>query len=191
MKARLHDLSVSRDGGWLLTIHTSENVGPLFDDLRESDVDVTVKKHRKKRSLDANAYAWVLLDKLAAHYGVAREAVYRQEIQNIGGVSEVLCLRENAAATFCRSWERNGIGWMTDTGPSKLKGCVNVTVWYGSSVYDTEQMARLIDAIVQDCRDAGIETMTPRDLDALVSRWGEVTSWDAGKNTNTKGSGTP
>lgn len=34
----------------------------------------------KGRSLDANAYAWVLLDKLAAHYGVARENVYRQEI---------------------------------------------------------------------------------------------------------------
>lgn len=60
------------------------------------------------------------------------------------------------------------------TATSKLKGCVNVTVWYGSSVYDTEQMARLIDAIVQDCRDVGIETMTPRELDALVSRWGEV-----------------
>lgn len=85
-----------------------------------------------------------------------------------------LCLREKAAEAFCRSWERNGIGWMTDTGPSKIKGCVNVTVWYGSSVYDTEQMARLIDAIVQDCRDVGIETMTPRELDALVSRWGEV-----------------
>lgn len=111
----------------------------------------------KGRSLDANAYAWVLLDKLAAHYGVARENVYRQEIQSIGGVSEVLCLREKAVEAFCRSW-----------------GCVNVTVWYGSSVYDTEQMARLIDAIVQDCRDVGIETMTPRELDALVSRWGEV-----------------
>lgn len=74
----------------------------------------------------------------------------------------------------CCWTRRNGIGWMTDTGPSKIKGCVNVTVWYGSSVYDTEQMARLIDAIVQDCRDVGIETMTPRELDALVSRWGEV-----------------
>ena len=49
-----------------------------------------------------------------------------------------------------------------------------MTVWYGSSVYDTEQMSRLIDAIVQDCRDVGIETMTPREMDALVSRWGEV-----------------
>ena len=68
-------------------------------------------------------------------------------------------------------------GWRhttASTGPSKIKGCVNVTVWYGSSVYDTKQMSRLIDAIVQDCKAAGIETMTPAELDALVSRWGEV-----------------
>nr|DAL42495.1 MAG TPA_asm: NinB protein [Caudoviricetes sp.] len=174
MRARLHDLAVARDGGWLLTIRTNENVGGLFDELHECDVDVAVKKYRKKRSLDANAYCWVLLDRLAAHYGISKQEVYRQEIRNIGGVSDVLCLREKAADAFCRSWERNGIGWMAETFPSKLKGCVTVTVWYGSSTYDTEQMSRLIDTIVQDCKAAGIETMTPAELDALVSRWGEV-----------------
>lgn len=56
MRARLHDLAVARDGGWLLTIRTNENVGGLFDELHECDVDVAVKKYRKKRSLDANAY---------------------------------------------------------------------------------------------------------------------------------------
>ena len=66
---------------------------------------------------------------------------------------------------------------MAETFPSKLKVCVNVTVWYGSSTYDTEQMSRLIDAVVQDCERAGIETMTPAELDALVSRWGEVSTW--------------
>ena len=50
MKARLHDLSLARDGGYLLTIATRENVGALYDELRETDVDVTVKKHREKRS---------------------------------------------------------------------------------------------------------------------------------------------
>ena len=63
---------------------------------------------------------------------------------------------------------------MAETFPSKLKGCVNVTVWYGSSVYDTEQMSRLIDAVVEDCKAVGIETMTPEELDALMIRWGEV-----------------
>lgn len=53
---------------------------------------------------------------------------------------------------------------------------MTVTVWYGSSTYDTEQMSRLIDAVVEDCKAVGIETMTPAELDALVSRWGEVSA---------------
>ena len=146
--------SQDSEGAWLcLRVKSPEAAREVCDALKPGkEYTATIKG--KGRSLDVNAYAWVLLDKLAAHYGVSREKVYRQEIQSIGGVSEVLCLREKAAEAFCRSWERNGIGWMTDTGPSKIKGCVNVTVWYGSSVYDTEQMAR--------------------ELDALVSRWGEV-----------------
>ena len=47
-------------------------------------------------------------------------------------------------------------------------------MWYGSSTYDTLQMSRLIDAIAEDCREAGIETMTPQQLDALKSRWEEA-----------------
>lgn len=49
-----------------------------------------------------------------------------------------------------------------------------MTLWYGSSTYDTEQMARLIDRVVEDCREAGIETMTPQQLAALKSQWGEA-----------------
>jgi hypothetical protein len=37
-------------------------------------------------------------------------------------------------------------------------------------------MSRLIDAVVEDCKAVGIETMTPAELDALVSRWGEVSA---------------
>ena len=63
---------------------------------------------------------------------------------------------------------------MAEQGPSKIPGCVNVTVWYGSSTYDVEQMSRLIDQIVADCKEADIETLTPQELDSLKSRWGEA-----------------
>lgn len=164
------------EGAWLaLKVKSPQAAMEVCDALKPGkEYNVTIKG--KGRSLDANGYCWVLLDKLAAYHGVHKQDVYRQEIRNIGGVSEVLCLREKAAETFCRGWESNGIGWMTDIGPSKIKGCVNVTVWYGSSVYDTEQMSRLIDAVVQDCKAVGIETLTPRELAALVSRWGEVSA---------------
>lgn len=55
--------------------------------------------------------------------------------------------------------------------PSKLQGCVNVVLYFGSSTYDTAQMSRLIDLCVQDCKQVGIETMTPAELEALVERW--------------------
>ena len=60
---------LARDGGCVLTITTRENIGAMFDELHDTDVDVTVKKHREKRSLDANAYAWVLMDKFAEARG--------------------------------------------------------------------------------------------------------------------------
>lgn len=168
--------SQDSEGSWLnLRVRSAKAAMDVCDALKPGkEYTATIKG--KGRSLDANAYAWVLLGRLAEHYGVPTAEIYRQEIRNIGGVSDVLCLREKAAEPFCKAWERNGLGWMAETFPSKLKGCVTVTVWYGSSVYDTEQMSRLIDAIVQDCRDVGIETMTPRELDALVSRWGEVST---------------
>ena len=161
MKARLHDLSLARDGGYLLTIATRENVGALYDELHETDVDVTVKKHREKRSLDANAYAWVLMDKLAEATGTPTSEVYRQAVKDVGGNTETVCVREN----------KNGIGWQTEVMDSKIDGCKNVVLYYGSSTFDTKQMSRLIDNIVQDCKAVGIETLTPQQLDALKEDW--------------------
>ena len=171
MKARLHDLSLARDGGYLLTIATRENVGALYDELRETDVDVTVKKHREKRSLDANAYAWVLMDKLAEATGTPTSEVYRQAVKDVGGNTETVCVREKAVQKLCGGWNKNGIGWQTEVMDSKIDGCKNVVLYYGSSTFDTNQMSRLIDNIVQDCKAVGIEPLTPQQLDALKEDW--------------------
>lgn len=171
MRARLHDLTLARDGGYLLTISTRENIGALFDELHDTDVDVAVKKHREKRSLDANAYAWVLMDKLAEETGTPRREVYRQAVRDVGGNTEVVCVREKAVKKLCESWQKNGEGWQTEVVDSKIGGCKNVILFYGSSTFDTKQMSRLIDNIVQDCKSVGIETMTPQQLDALKEDW--------------------
>ena len=78
----------------------------------QPDKQYVAQIKRKGRSLDANAYAWVLLDKLAAHYGIPRNDVYREEIKIIGGVSDVLCIVSEAADEFCRKWESKGTGWL-------------------------------------------------------------------------------
>ena len=171
MKARLHDLSLARDGGYLLTIATRENVGALYDELHETDVDGTVKKHREKRSLDANAYFWVLVDRLAEKTQIPKTDIYRRYIREIGGNHEMVCVIDSAVEKLRNGWEHNGLGWQTDTMPSRVLGCTNVILYYGSSTYNTRQMSHLIDMAVQDCKAVGIETLTPQQLDALKEDW--------------------
>lgn len=137
------------------------------DRLKGCELDIEVKRHRQRRSLDANAYFWVLCGKLSQATGQPRDAVYRHCIREVGGNYEVVCVQECAAQKLREGWERGGLGWVTDAAPSKLPGCVNVLLYYGSSTYDSGQMARLIDGIVQECRAVGIETMTPEELESL------------------------
>ena len=173
MKAKLHDLSFTRSGETLLTISTKEDCRTLYDELHDKDISVTIKKHKERRSLDANACAWVLMDKLTEAVGTPRETIYREAIKNVGGNTETVCVRTRAVDKLCEGWRRNGLGWQTDTFPSKIDGCTNVILYYGSSVFDTAQMSRLIDGLVQDCKAVGIETLPPEKLDALLEAWDE------------------
>jgi hypothetical protein len=143
-----------------------------YDDLKALEkLSIELKPYRAKRSLDANAYAWVLIDKIAENQSVSKEEVYREAIKSIGGNSEIVCVQNEAVERLCEGWRRNGIGWQTETFPSKLDGCTNVMLFYGSSVYDSKQMSLLLDNIIQDCKALGIQTETPESIEKMKSLW--------------------
>ena len=138
----------------------------------KAEYRITIDKARGRRSLDANAYFWVLCGKLAATPGLpGTTELYRRYIKEIGGNRETVCVKKEAADKLRAVWEKNGLGWQTDIAKSKLPGCVNVTLYYGSSTYDTAQMSRLIELAVQDCQALGIDTATPSELALLLDRW--------------------
>lgn len=128
-------------------------------------------KARNKRSLDANAYAWVLIDKIAAAVGLPKIEVYRNTIKDIGGVSEIVCMRNEAVGSFRTNWSQHGIGYQSEVMPSKIPGCTNVIIYWGSSCYTRQQMSALIDRLVEDARSLGIETMPPDRLEGLLNGW--------------------
>lgn len=141
-----------------------------LDDL-QGPLTLEVKKKGRKRSLDANAYCWVLLDKLSEVMQVPPAELYRNAIREVGGVSEIVPLRNDAIPMWIKNWSRNGVGWMCDVlDACKKEGYTHVKCYYGSSTYDTRQMSRLIDGIVQDCQAVGIETDTGY-INSLLEAW--------------------
>lgn len=171
MKARLHDLSFSRDGASVLSITTREDCRELWDNLNGTDVEVTIKKYREKRSVTANSYMWVLLDKLASVLRTTKEELYLGYIRRLGMFKD-FTLTEDEAKTFRVVWEAFGTGWPTEQVDYTQDGeKVIIRAYYGSSRYNTKQMSRLIDEVVEDCKEQGIETMPPDRLNALLEEW--------------------
>ena len=172
MRGRIKDFVLGYNRKWRLSLELDGDFRDLYEKLKDVDIDFSVKKWREPRSRDANAYAWVLIDKIAAELSLDKVEVYRRAIREIGGVSETLCMIDAAVQRFREGWEHNGLGWQTETMPSKIEGCTNVIVYYGSSTYDTKQMSLLIDHLVYEAKNLGLETMPPDRLDALLEMWG-------------------
>ena len=169
--ARLLDLTFGINGKQRLTVELDSDYRAEFDDLKDTDVDVTIKKHRVKRSLDANAYCWVLVDKIAEKRHMSKLEVYRNAIRDIGGVSEIICIQNKAAQTMKDLWTRNGIGWQVEELESKLPNCTNMVLYKGSSVFDTRQMSALIDSLIQDAKAIGIETRPEWEIQQLLEEY--------------------
>ncbi len=149
-----------------------------FSGIEQADLyDITIKRHREKRSLDANAYCWVLIDKLAQKLQgttpIKKSEIYRDFVRNVGGNTGTVCCTEKSANAFCEVWQSNGLGWQAEKCESKIKGCVNVVIYYGSSTFDTAQMSRFINLVVDECKQQGIDTKTPYEIAEMLARWGE------------------
>lgn len=167
---------IKLEGGCLVIRPEREDLGKAMSILRKRKegklYDLEVKEHRKKRSLDANAYCWVLINKIADALRITPVEIYRQAILNVAGNYEVIPIKEEAAEHFKQVWQAQGLGWpCVDMGKSKLDGYRNLRAYYGSSTYSTSQMAQLIENLLQDCRALDIEVKSEEEIASLMGAW--------------------
>lgn len=142
-----------------------------FNQLQKEELlDIEIDRPKKKRSLNANAYSWTLIGKIAEVVGNTKEEVYREYIKN-KGIYRVVTIDKKAAPTFIKIWTEKGLGWLCETSETKIEGLIDVIAYYGTSSYNTKQMANFIDYIVQEAKELNIETLTPNEIEQLKSSW--------------------
>lgn len=164
--------SEDSDGVWLslLTDRREKYQLQQFCSTMQLPMSAELKHRKKPRSLDANAYCWVLIGKIAQVCGATRQDIYREIVRKVG-VADVVCIPDKSVDRICQGWAANGIGWQTERLKSKIPGCTNVILWYGSSTYNSAEMTRLIDEVVAEAKELGIETATPSELARLKEEW--------------------
>ena len=135
----------------------------LFNQDREKQFEI--KEHREKRSLNANAYAWALIGKIADAMRLSKDECYLLMLKRYGQSELVSVLSEVNISGYFKYYEDAG------TAIHGGKGYTYYRLYKGSSEYDTHEMAVLIDGIVSEAQELGIETLPPDEIQRLTQRW--------------------
>lgn len=144
--------------------NSQEVIQWLFNQDREKIFEI--KERKQRRSLNANAYAWVLIGKIADVLRTDKEQVYLTMLKRYGQ-SELISVLSNIDVNgYFKYYEVAG------TSILNSKEFTHYKVFKGSSEYDTREMSILIDGIVSEAKELEIETLTPDEISKMKALWG-------------------
>lgn len=147
-------------------------IAEKFDSLQGEQIDLSVSKHREKRSKDANSYFYVLCGKIADNQGLSKDEVHDREICRYGQY----LLDNNGNITWCLipadAKTRDMDVILKPTGKTENKNGL-LYAWHAimkpSHLYDTREMAILIDGVISDAKELGIEVLSPDEIKRMVA----------------------
>lgn len=125
-----------------------------------------IKEHKERRSLNANAYAWLLITKIADAMRSSKDEIYLLMLKRYGQSEIVSVLSSINVTGYFKYFEEVG------TGTVQGKEFTHYKIYKGSSEYDTKEMAILIDGIVSEAKLLDIETLPPEEVERMKRTWG-------------------
>lgn len=163
-------------GKFELTFEMDGDIGQQIDTIKDKLLSIVVKQYRRKRSLDANAYYWQLLSKLAEQIKVSKPHLHNLLLRRYGqpeiidGQMVYLVLPDSDSgskkADEAETYHIRPTAQVKD-GTDGLQYRTYIML-RGSSTYDTKEMSELIDGLVSECREQGIETLPPEEFDRMM-----------------------
>ena len=129
---------------------------------RDTVFDLKIEKHRNKRSLDANNYAWHLINEIANVLRMSKEEVYLQMLKAYGQRDYVSMLSNVNVSDYFKYYEEQGV--FKNNGNTFR----SYLVFKGTSQYDSREMSIFIDGLVQEARQLGIETLEDIEIKNLL-----------------------
>ena len=132
-------------------------------------------KERARRSLNANAYHWQLVEKIAKANGISKYEIHNQLLIDYGtdwidedGNLVYVLMKDNDR--YLRS---ETMHYRPADAVENRKGVLYR--WFilllPSHLMDREQMSRLIDGTVSEAKELDIETRTPDEIAQLLETW--------------------
>lgn len=143
-----------------------------LEKLEGLDLDIELKKHRQRRSLDANAMLWACIGEIAAAVRWDNWSTYLYLLERYGKFTHIL-VRPDAVQAVEAQWRETKIVGETDVNDPETGGLtrmVQMLCFFGSSTYDTAEFSRLLDGTISEMRDIGLTPPPTEQMKAALER---------------------
>lgn len=148
--------------------------GQKLNDLKGEEVDIDAKKHRERRSLNANAMLWSCIGTLAKTLDSDKDSVYYEMLKKYGKFTYV-CIPPGAKESLKAQWkECEYIGDITIKG----KPASQFLCYFGSSTYNSQEFAKLLDGVISEMHEMGLETPSEKEERAMLDKWAKEVESD-------------
>lgn len=157
-------------GKALMTIEINEKstAKAVFNEFREAKkLSFSIKKYFAKRSLNANRYAWHLMNEIGNVLRQDKEEVYLDMLRSYGQTDIILASADVNLSRYIKYFDEEGCGILNGKSAKYYK------VYAGSSEFDSREMSIFLDGIINDAKGLGIPTETPEQIAELKSLWRE------------------
>lgn len=167
-KSTKPELSLTYDGVGKVTFSAPTVKLKALSALKENkDYVVEIKEYRQKRSLNANAFFWVLVGQIADKLQTSPEEVYLSLLSDYGTYT-FLIVKPNLVDRVKAEWRT--VEELGEVNVNGSKG-VQLKCYFGSSTYNTKEMSRLIEGTVYEAKELDIDTRTPEEIALMCEEW--------------------
>lgn len=148
-------------------IQKLNNLAKLTGEGKKLRVDI--KQYRKKRSLDANGMMWAVLNDMAAAMGTSKDEVYLEMLDRYGVFTHIV-VKPEVVGKVKKEWKiTRELGEVMING----KKGIQLQCYFGSSTYNTKEFSVLLDGVISEAREIGIETLEDAEINRLVKQLDE------------------
>ena len=149
------------------TVNESSAMNEVNDIKSCEKLSVKAVKHRERRSLDANALLWLCLGRIAEALQSDKWDVYLRMLKRYGKYTYI-CVKPNVVDAVKAQWrECEEIGKVNING----KEAVQMLCYFGSSTYNTKEFSTLLEGVISEMYEMGIETPTSEDMRRSLEQW--------------------
>lgn len=160
--ARILDIGRTEAGKAYIRL---EIVGDVDTSLKDKDLDLDLKAHRERRSLNANAYFWHLVSQIAGKMSCSNNEIHNLMLSRYGypeiveGNMVYIPLKKELDPNKLEGIHLKSSGRITAN--SHGVEFVQYVLMRGSHTFNTSEMGHLIDGVISEAQELGIDTITP------------------------------